>query len=65
MILYVADDWSLGYTSVMGSEEICVGEQEFRVIFAPVSNICMQMISLLAFRALLLSAFKYFYLIAQ
>uniref|UniRef100_A0A7C8ZR95 Metallo-beta-lactamase domain-containing protein n=1 Tax=Opuntia streptacantha TaxID=393608 RepID=A0A7C8ZR95_OPUST len=29
------DDWSLGYTSVMGSEEICVGEQEFRVIFAP------------------------------
>lgn len=29
------DDWSLGYISVTGSEEICVGEQQFRVIFAP------------------------------
>lgn len=29
------DDWSLGYTSVTGGEEIYVGNQRFRVIFAP------------------------------
>ncbi|XP_038719858.1 uncharacterized protein LOC120012485 isoform X4 [Tripterygium wilfordii] len=29
------DDWSLGYTSVSGSEQICIGGQTLRVIFAP------------------------------
>ncbi|XP_059653946.1 uncharacterized protein LOC132300745 isoform X3 [Cornus florida] len=29
------DDWSLGYTSVSGDEEICIGDQRLRVIFAP------------------------------
>lgn len=28
-------DWSLGYTSVAGGEELYVGGQQFRVIFAP------------------------------
>ncbi|XP_057542706.1 uncharacterized protein LOC130821090 isoform X5 [Amaranthus tricolor] len=29
------DDWSLGYTSVFGGEEICIGGQWLQVIFAP------------------------------
>ncbi|KAK7343416.1 hypothetical protein VNO77_12134 [Canavalia gladiata] len=29
------DDWSLGYTSVMGDEDIYIGGQRLRVIFAP------------------------------
>ncbi|XP_031387456.1 uncharacterized protein LOC116200731 isoform X2 [Punica granatum] len=29
------DDWSLGYTSVSGAEEICVGGQRLSIIFAP------------------------------
>ncbi|KAJ4709907.1 Metallo-beta-lactamase superfamily protein [Melia azedarach] len=29
------DDWSLGYTSVSGEEEICVGGQRLTVVFAP------------------------------
>ncbi|KAK9705199.1 hypothetical protein RND81_07G040300 [Saponaria officinalis] len=29
------DDWSLGYTSIVGGEEIYVGGQQFRLIFAP------------------------------
>ncbi|KAK9705195.1 hypothetical protein RND81_07G040100 [Saponaria officinalis] len=29
------DDWSLGYTSIVGGEEIYVGGQLFRIIFAP------------------------------
>lgn len=35
---YVCDteDWSLGYTAVSGGEEICIGGQRLRVIFAPV-----------------------------
>ncbi|XP_065635411.1 uncharacterized protein LOC111997893 isoform X5 [Quercus suber] len=28
-------DWSLGYTSVSGAEDICIGGQRLRVIFAP------------------------------
>ncbi|XP_075635609.1 uncharacterized protein LOC142607849 isoform X1 [Castanea sativa] len=28
-------DWSLGYTSVSGAEDICIGGQQLRVIFAP------------------------------
>lgn len=28
-------DWSLGYTSVSGNEEICIGGQRLHVIFAP------------------------------
>ncbi|XP_059653945.1 uncharacterized protein LOC132300745 isoform X2 [Cornus florida] len=32
---HVDDDWSLGYTSVSGDEEICIGDQRLRVIFAP------------------------------
>ncbi|KAK2972909.1 hypothetical protein RJ640_026661 [Escallonia rubra] len=30
------DDWSLGYTSVSGAEEICIGGQRLRIISAPV-----------------------------
>jgi hypothetical protein len=29
-------DWSLGYTSVSGAEDICIGGQQLSVIFAPV-----------------------------
>ncbi|XP_031248170.1 uncharacterized protein LOC116105951 isoform X2 [Pistacia vera] len=29
------DDWSLGYTSVSGGEDICVGGQRLNVVFAP------------------------------
>ncbi|KAK3026664.1 hypothetical protein RJ639_040691, partial [Escallonia herrerae] len=29
-------DWSLGYTSVSGAEEICIGGQRLRIISAPV-----------------------------
>uniref|UniRef100_A0A5B6Z552 Metallo-beta-lactamase domain-containing protein n=1 Tax=Davidia involucrata TaxID=16924 RepID=A0A5B6Z552_DAVIN len=29
------DDWSLGYTLVSGAEEICIGGQRMKVIFAP------------------------------
>ncbi|KAF5193443.1 Glycosyltransferase bc10 [Thalictrum thalictroides] len=29
------DDWSLGYTTVSGAEEICIGGQRLNVIFAP------------------------------
>ncbi|GAV65866.1 Lactamase_B domain-containing protein [Cephalotus follicularis] len=29
------DDWSLGYTSVSGAENICIGGQRLSVIFAP------------------------------
>ncbi|XP_057424056.1 uncharacterized protein LOC130717730 isoform X2 [Lotus japonicus] len=29
------DDWSLGYTSVTGDEDIYIGDQRLRVIFAP------------------------------
>jgi hypothetical protein len=29
-------DWSLGYTSVSGAEDICIGGQRLSVIFAPV-----------------------------
>ncbi|XP_065881019.1 uncharacterized protein [Euphorbia lathyris] len=29
------DDWSLGYTSVSGGEDICIGGQKLKVIFAP------------------------------
>ncbi|KDP29446.1 hypothetical protein JCGZ_18367 [Jatropha curcas] len=29
------DDWSLGYTSVSGGEDICIGGQRLKVIFAP------------------------------
>ncbi|KAH9795091.1 Lactamase B domain-containing protein [Citrus sinensis] len=29
------DDWSLGYTSVSGSEDICVGGQRLTVVFSP------------------------------
>ncbi|KAH7571153.1 hypothetical protein JRO89_XS05G0260800 [Xanthoceras sorbifolium] len=29
------DDWSLGYTSVSGGEDICVGGQRLTVVFAP------------------------------
>ncbi|KAM7468339.1 hypothetical protein LguiB_015901 [Lonicera macranthoides] len=29
------EDWSLGYTAVSGGEEICIGGQRLRVIFAP------------------------------
>ncbi|XP_070042401.1 uncharacterized protein [Nicotiana tomentosiformis] len=29
------DDWSLPYVSVSGSEEICIGSQRLRVVFAP------------------------------
>ncbi|KAF7808862.1 metallo-beta-lactamase superfamily protein [Senna tora] len=29
------DDWSLGYTSVSGGEDIYIGDQRLRVIFAP------------------------------
>lgn len=32
----MADDWSLGYTSVSGSEDICVGGQRLTVVFSPV-----------------------------
>ncbi|KAI3699096.1 hypothetical protein L2E82_43140 [Cichorium intybus] len=29
------DDWSLGYTKVSGTEEICIGGERLRIIFAP------------------------------
>ncbi|KAF8390105.1 hypothetical protein HHK36_024627 [Tetracentron sinense] len=29
------DNWSLGYTSISGAEEICIGGQQLNVIFAP------------------------------
>ncbi|KAI3699095.1 hypothetical protein L2E82_43139 [Cichorium intybus] len=29
------DDWSLGCTKVSGTEEICIGGERFRIIFAP------------------------------
>lgn len=29
------DDWSLGYTSISGDEDICIGGQRLRVVFAP------------------------------
>lgn len=29
------DDWSLGYISVSGSEEICIGDQRLRIVSAP------------------------------
>ncbi|KAK4605950.1 hypothetical protein RGQ29_000296 [Quercus rubra] len=32
---HVDGDWSLGYTSVSGAEDICIGGQRLRVIFAP------------------------------
>ena len=32
----ITGDWSLGYTSVSGAEDICIGGQRLRVIFAPV-----------------------------
>ena len=32
----ITDDWSLGYTSVTGDEDINIGGQRLRVIFAPV-----------------------------
>ncbi|KAK7269791.1 hypothetical protein RIF29_22527 [Crotalaria pallida] len=35
MIRISKDDWSLGYTSVTGDEEIYIGGQRLRVIFAP------------------------------
>ncbi|KAJ0096025.1 hypothetical protein Patl1_15042 [Pistacia atlantica] len=31
----MTDDWSLGYTSVSGGEDICVGGQRLNVVFAP------------------------------
>ncbi|RVW48562.1 hypothetical protein CK203_088459 [Vitis vinifera] len=31
-------DWSLGYTSVSGNEEICIGGQRLHVIFAPLEG---------------------------
>ncbi|RVX12695.1 hypothetical protein CK203_011788 [Vitis vinifera] len=31
----IPGDWSLGYTSVSGNEEICIGGQRLHVIFAP------------------------------
>lgn len=36
LIYMMADDWSLGYTSVSGSEDICVGGQRLTVVFSPV-----------------------------
>lgn len=32
----MTDDWSLGYTSVSGGEDICVGGQRLTVVFSPV-----------------------------
>lgn len=38
LILFDADDWSLGHISVSGSEEICIGGQRLRIVSAPVSS---------------------------
>ena len=32
----MTDIWSLGYTSVSGGEDICIGGQRLNVVFAPV-----------------------------
>jgi hypothetical protein len=29
-------NWSSGYTAVTGGENICIGDQELQVVFAPV-----------------------------
>lgn len=37
----ITDDWSLGYTSVTGDEDIYIGGQKLKVIFAPVFFTCI------------------------
>lgn len=37
----ITDDWSLGYTSVAGDEDIYIGGQKLKVIFAPVFSTCI------------------------
>lgn len=34
--LWHTDDWTLGCTTVSGTEEICIGGERFKIIFAPV-----------------------------
>lgn len=38
----IIDDWSLSYTSVSGDENICIGGQKLKVIFAPVFFTCFK-----------------------
>jgi len=37
----ITDDWSLGYTSVTGGEEIAIGGHRLSAIYAPVFFTCI------------------------
>jgi len=42
----MTDDWSLGYTSVTGDEDIVIGGHRLRVIYAPVLFTCIILVGL-------------------
>ncbi|KAM6556174.1 hypothetical protein CsatB_003193 [Cannabis sativa] len=64
-LLPTSDDWSLGYTSISGGEDFCIGGQRLNVVFSPNGKLLqfIDMINLLIAQILSNCSMKFIYLV--